>query len=260
MKCSRNIPPEASAATAPRQRRAFTLIELLVVIAIIGLIAAITLPSVTKLFSTGADVQAYNIMSALLSGARAYAIQNATYAGVHVQLVTNTALPLDMQGDCYVCVVAYDQNTHLFVPAEGFTPRKIPGEMAFGEISDKFVDPNPAGDYNQVAFTAVGINDFMTFTVVFSPSGAVTRNVPGNNIVFDSNQPLFNPATDPNQRLWDPNIANHGTTGEAGATALTMFNAGELIYLPEPNRADYMNKNGQFLPINVYTGQMFPRR
>ncbi|RKY25443.1 MAG: hypothetical protein DRP83_06200, partial [Planctomycetota bacterium] len=95
---------------------------------------------------------------------------------------------------------------------------------------------------------------FTTFTIVFSPSGQVVTRVAGGNVVFAPGG-LFTPAA---TAVWDLNTAN-AAASSTGATAITMFDYRELNLRSAAERIIYLNESGQFLPINVYTGQLFPR-
>lgn len=226
---------------------------MLVTISLIVLITATTLPSVIGIFNAGADSQAYNIIAAQLRAARAHAIERGSYAGVHVQLGDPSANP-KVAGACYSAVVAYDPNLPFpaFVLAKGFAPRRMPGGIAFGELSSDFVDPN--GDYQHL--DDADLDDFTAFTVVFSPSGSVVTMVDGLAIDFDPNELIFSGAA--KQRLWDPNTANDDGDGEIGVTALTLFEYRMLEV--SANRSRYLDENGQFLPVNIHTGQLFARK
>ncbi|MDY6913530.1 MAG: prepilin-type N-terminal cleavage/methylation domain-containing protein [Planctomycetota bacterium] len=227
-------------------RRGFTLIELLTVMGIIVLLAGIALPSVVGLFRAGADAQAYNLLAAQLTAARALAIQESTYAGVHVQLADPDENP-SLEGVCYASIVIYSGSSQ-FGQAPGYIPRRIPGGMAFGELSNTFV--NSSGDYQGLS----DIDDFTTFTIVFSPSGSVVVNVAGGNVQFNTNDNLFDD-TSPNIALWDATDANDDTEG---VSAVTMFHYS--TFNKTGDRAAYLNESGQFLPVNVYTGQLFQRQ
>ena len=294
------------------RRRGYTLVELLVVMAMIALILGIALPSIFGLLNAGAEAQAYNKLSSMLTMARALAVQNGTYAGVHVQMVDNLADHSDLAGTCYAAVMIYknvalaDQTPVMrFVLAPGYAPTPMPGGMAFGEVSGYFVLPDYNSDGSddyaalQTNTNAAGalLEDFGSFTIVFSPTGSVVRQVEGQNVQF-----LYRYSDDPNLRpefqqtrtlffddssnaprardgraIWSINIANDwdtggtnavarnrkgdGGDGEPGATALTLFRYAEVYGAGTPAlRAGLLNRTGQFLPMNIYTGQLFRRQ
>jgi len=219
----------------------FTLIEMVAAVALVILIAGVALPSIVSLFKAGSDAQAYNLLAGQLTAARALAIAEGTYAGVHVQLADPT-VNTKLAGTCWSAVVIYRDDEDVdkkFVLAEGFIPQRMPGNMAFGEPTNNPTD----------------LDDFTSLTVVFSPSGAVVTQVAGANIDFNDTDPLFD-ATDP-RRLWDIGIAND----EQGISALTMFDYVQLRARSGSAQWEaYLNEAGQLIPINVYTGQLFPRR
>ncbi len=228
-------------------RPAFTLVELIVTISIIALLAATALPTISGLFNAGADKQAYNIIAAQITAARALAIVEGTYAGVHVQIADRD----ELENICYAAVVIYDDSTSVnaFVLADGFTPQRMPGNIAFGELRSPFVDVDAYQNLNDG-----DLADFTTFTIVFSPAGQVVKNVNGNLVAFVEDN-LFKlgaiGSIDP--QLWyDPDA-------EAGATAITLFDYKTLKVLSPGGRADYLDENGQFLVLNLYTGQFFYR-
>ena len=203
------------------------------VLSIILLAAGMVVPGVAALFTAGAESQAYNVMAGLLAGARAYAIQNATYAGVHVQLGDGSA---GLANTCWAAVVALDPNDpNMFRLADGFSPQRMPGSVAMGELKDEFVSGN---SYQNLADDQIG--DFTTFTVVFSPDGAIVGKVGDKQIVCAKVQDLWSD--------FDPDA-------EEGAAAVTIFDYDEFrARTTAQERADYLNANGRFLPINRYTG------
>ena len=251
---------------APRRRRgrgAFTLVELLVVLSMIVLIAATVIPSVLKVFAAGTDAQAYNVLTAQLAAARALAITSGTYAGVHLQHADPDATALT--DVWFAAVVSYedvnpDENIldMKFTLADGYTPRRLPGSMVFGEIRGTFMN---GSDYQGVGSDG-GVEDFTTFTVVFAPSGAIVRQVQMRNITFDGGAAIFDDADDPGC-LWDPDVANDdhdgGDDGESGAIAVVLFDYSAFRELAAAQRDEYLKGSGQLIPLNVYTGQPFPR-
>ncbi len=188
-------------------RRGFTLVELLVTITVIALLAGISLPTVMALFDAGADKQACNIMAAQLMNARAEAIRNMTYVGVHVQLADHTVLANStLENVCFAAVVWDDPETpdNLLTLAPGCIPRRMPKHTALGRIDSAYV--TAAGNYENLGGD-VGLKGFTTFTVLFSPNGKVALQVEGENIRFDSGGPLFSGSG----QLW--NCPLSGRTG-----------------------------------------------
>ena len=239
--------------TRDKRRSGFTLIELLVVVALIILIAGIALPTVINLFSAGADAQAYNLLAAQLAYARSQAIFLGTYVGVHVQAADRS----ELSKDCYSAVVWDDPDVsgHEFSLLPDAKPEKIPGNFGFGKLFGTFF--NSSGDYQGLDDS--GLEDFTTFTIVFSPQGQIVKFVEGaanGHVAFTTDDKLFgDPDTNPTV-LWEkPDDAE-------GVTAVTIFNYAEMKAIsPSGNaRRDYMNNNwGQILALNIYTGRFFHR-
>jgi prepilin-type N-terminal cleavage/methylation domain-containing protein len=240
-------------------RSAFTLIELLIVIGIIGALLTIALPSLARLFASGADAQAYNLMAAQLVAVRAQALKRSRFIGLHVQMVDSTVNP-SFTDVCYAAVLRYDDSSGNFVadPDTDLLPRRIPGNMAFAEVKSPYV--NDAGDYQPLDNLA--LVGFTTFTVVFSPSGTVVRQVNGADIRLDTSGNGMFTGTN---RLWDSNAA----VTEPGATALAMFDYAKLsrgdwndnnVNSEPADRQRYLDMNCRFLTINRYTGQLDRRR
>jgi prepilin-type N-terminal cleavage/methylation domain-containing protein len=228
--------------------RGFTLIELLVVIAIILLVASLTIPSIADIFSSGSDVQSYQMLDSLLRAARARALEKQTFVGVHVQPGDGA---VDRPNSSFACVVERDPETGLFGRAAGFEPIQFPGNIAFGEIKD---DRHTVEDGGQ--FNLQNPEIFVTLTFVFSPEGKLVRSIDGRKIMFDTSDKLFSGATS----LWKSNWKYGSKIDETGATAVTMFN---LQFFNNAGghheRNAYMNDKGVFLGVNLYTGQLFPR-
>jgi len=233
--------------------RAFTLVELIVVIGIFSAVALIAVPSIARVFTSGADAQAYNLMAAQLASARARAMQKARYTGVHVQMVDPIARP-PLEGTCYMAVLYFDSSAGDFKVDKGLLPERIPGTMAFGELSDSYVE---GGNYKNL-----GDVGFTTFTVVFSPSGSLVKQVEGKPVKIDTAEEIFTGGATGTTRVWNPALA----TDELGATALTIFDHAQFIRADKSGAADladrakYLNVTGQFLTINVYTGQLERRK
>ena len=224
-------------------RRAFTIIELLVVISTIALVLTITMPGIIGLFTAGTDLQSRNVISGMLGAARSVAIENQSYAGVHVQIGIN--------GKCWAVVMQYDNDPTSasygkFVPVSGFKPRSMPGDMAFGGISSDYVS---GGNYDPTVHT--DLDGFTTFNVIFSSDGSLTALVNGNVPQLETNVEIFN-GTD-KQKIWEPSGL---ALNEPGVRAITAFHYKEIKVLPD--KQGWLEKNGQFLCINPYTGKLLP--
>lgn len=229
-------------------RPGFTLFELLIVVGIIIMVLTIALPTIIAMLASGADAQAYNIMSGQLVVARALALENDTYVAVHVQIAQAQGAQSseDLSRTCYSAITWLGPGGGTtFELVKGYTPNRMPGTLAFGEISATFV--NPQSKF-VLGSGPTGLADFTAFSIIFSPGGEVVKLVNGNFIQFAT--ALAGPIS-----LWDPTYAN----GEEGATDITLFDYGELIVLNTPLQEQYLDENAQFLPVNTYTGRLFSR-
>ena len=235
-----------SQAHGPRRagaRRAFTLMELTVVMSLMLLLAAATIPSAVNLFAAAADTQSYNLLNAQLKSARAHAIGKGTYAGAHVQM----GKVGDQIGTCYTLVMQYDWAQNFFTPAEGFMPHRVPGTMAFGEVTGDFITAATFGEMDDASLA-----DFTTFTIVFTGGGSVCRYVRGENVKYDAAGKVF--AGPGNAKLWDL------PEEELGVTALMLVDYTKLQQRTSIERGAYLNETSEFLPVSIHTGQLFERQ
>lgn len=237
-------PPRGRAATA---RSAFTLFELLIVVGIIIMVLSVALPTIVAMLTSGADAQAYNVLSGQLVVARALASESDTYVAVHVQIAQAAAAKSseDLSNACYSAITWQNPSGGAnFELITGYAPNRMPGTLAFGEISDAFVTAQSEFSIGSSAVLA----DFTAFSIVFSPRGEVVKRVNGNTLQFAT-------ALAGAGQLWNTTYAN----GEEGATAITLFDYGELVALETSLQEKYLNENAQFLPVNTYTGRLFSR-
>jgi prepilin-type N-terminal cleavage/methylation domain-containing protein len=242
-------------------RSGFTLIELTVVISVIVLAMGIALPTLLTMFSAGADKQAENVFSSLCTAARIVAIRDSKYTCVHGQI--GTGLKKGVVDTFYLAICEQnDPNNLNFRQVQGFDPQRLPGDMCLGAVSVKSVSGGSSGTY--IGSVVDDPKQFACFNVIFSPSGRVVSLVNNSVIQFASDDLVF--SSDPNMQLWDLSVANANSVA-MGVSAVTLFPYGQ--YLARKiggnvndltSRLGYINTNGQFLPINYYTGQMFPRR
>lgn len=243
-------------------RHGFTLMELLVVIGVIALVAAVAVPSIRSIFTAGTNVQAYNLMAAQLTAARSLAMETSDYAAAHVQLGDPTND--ELRGRSYAALFTFSGSE--FVAATGYEAQRIPGTMAFGELSDSFIATggNFQGVSGDVTTASSGLSDFTSFTVVFGATGEAVRQihkVDDGKVHFATSGAAGAYFTSgSHDRLWDPVTANQGSAGEPPYAAMCLFDMSEIQTGTDAFRHEYLDDNAEFLPVNVHSGQLFPRR
>lgn len=225
----------------------FTLIELMVVAALLAMLLGATIPSMVSLFSSGADSQAVNLMSAQLTAARALAMRHNTYAGVHVQMgvAYNGSTPEDTS-NCYIGIIKKNSTTGIYEIVDGYPIQPVPGTMAFGQVSEDFLDGNEY-DINN-------LREFCRFSIVFSPTGSLVVE----NVTFDEGHAVFVGSSDAEETAIWRQPSEFDNPHPPSVTAVTVFDFQQAKMFG--NIAEYLNENGQFLPINVHTGLLHPRR
>lgn len=264
------------------RRGAFTLLEMMVVVGLIAILAVMALPAVISMYNSGAEAQAYNLISAQIAASRARAITSSTYAGIHVQMADPTRDP-QLRGVSYSGLIVYDAKEKYFDLVQGSTPSRVPGTMAVGYaslavpplaqaspgVSAGSLDATLTSGSSSEPFTGgsqgppggakeVSLEKFTTFSVIFNPTGAVTRYAGNRPIHFNPSSSAFTRGmgTFVSTRLWkdlDTNVSQD----RFGVTALVMFDLVE--YEAASNRAQYLNENARILPLNIHTGQLYGR-
>jgi hypothetical protein len=168
---------------------------------------------------------------------------------------------------CYAAVMIYNTDPadvatfQKFTLAPGYEPRKLPGNWAFGEVlgPGSYVKADSTYDATKLGNGGPeNIYTFTTLTVVFSPSGQLVRKVNGKDIEFefDTSTPtntLFSGTT----KIWDSSLVS---PAKAGVAAVTMFDWSKVRFMDAAGRAAELSKSGQFLAVNVNTGQLVIRR
>ncbi len=256
-------PRHASTTPARTERQAFTLIEILVVVALIAMVIGLALVNTATIIRSSADAQAYNLLAAQLRAARALAIQQNTYAGVHVQLAKNPISDANPKlRKAYSTVVALhsslaDAGPAVFQQAAGFRYREVPGTIAFGDLTndqdaifdgDQFDLPDTGGWSGPEDTTDLN-ERFTSATIVFSPAGRIVRNVLGKQIEVAGGL-----VGSGGKALWRPIDA------ENGARALCIFDLTAYLTAGGRDAANkYLDLNASYLPVNVHTGQIYDR-
>ena len=226
--------------------RGFTLFELLIVVGIIILVLTITLPPMMSMLTSGADAQAYNLLSGQLMVARSVAMENGTHVAVHVQM----GQAADVSDGCFSAVtwIAPGTTNTTFSLASGYSSNRMPGTLAFGEISADFVN---GSDFDLTP----GLGDFTAFSILFNARGEVVKKVDGGGTIVFDDDALTGLVGD--GKLWSSALAN----GEDGIWAVTLFDYSKLVSLTvTADREAYLGNNAQLLPVNTYTGRLFSRK
>ena len=158
------------ACEPPRRPEGFTLVELLVVLALVMLISVIALPSVARIFDSGADAMAYNQMSAQLEAARVYALENSKPAGIHLQLADPVANP-DLEGVQFVTVIARDENIDNGTAQSGTATTLTDNSKSWtpGDMDDYVVEITAGTGTGQSRTIQSNTVDTLTVTAAWTP-------------------------------------------------------------------------------------------
>ncbi|HDZ21291.1 hypothetical protein LCGC14_0181500 [marine sediment metagenome] len=87
------------------RQRGLTLVEMTIVLGLVIMVATAAMPSIMKIVDANAYAQAENLMAAQLRGARATAVFNQLYSGVHHQRIDTTARGNERLKDRFVVAV-----------------------------------------------------------------------------------------------------------------------------------------------------------
>jgi prepilin-type N-terminal cleavage/methylation domain-containing protein len=232
---------------------AFTLMEMMVVIGVILLLALVVLPSSLSLLRSGSESQAYNLFAGQCSAARAYAMENGVNAMVHVQLADppgTDAASEKLRGVAYMTIMASGSNSFGSVPA--FPLLRMPGTMGMGELSAKFLTTGDNASFDGGSLdTTNKLNDFTTLSVAFSPRGNVIDKINGADLKLNSSDGVFTGGG----RLWQ------APADEPGVRAVTIFDCTKLeAAVTGSSRAAFLNDYAPYIPLNMHTGQLYPRQ
>lgn len=164
-------------------------------------------------------------------------------------------------------LLATNSGLNAFAMATGQSLKRVPGSMAFGELTTSGFGGTP-GTYNGTTNSfASGVfdggaydpvneqsNDFTSFSVVFSPHGMLSSLPNGQRVL------LSNTLVEGSKRLWDKTVANkidaQGTTwGEPGASVITMFNYAKFRTARDDG-VSFLNKTARLIPVNVHMGEL----
>jgi len=116
------------------RRTGFTLIELAVALTVILMIVGMVIPTLTNMLESRAEMEAFNLVAAQLTAARAEAITENTYAGIHVQL---GAQGTDIEETSYSMIISLSagevlKDNPVFTRNAAFLPRTCPAARPWG--------------------------------------------------------------------------------------------------------------------------------
>lgn len=160
-----------------KRTRGLTLIEMTVVIGAIVILVGFGMPALRSLvrsFESSGGTR--SMIGAALNSARAAAVQNQRYTGVRFQLRCTSGDPTNplrgaLEAPQYMIFIVHGEPGKMgdlasgFRVMEGAEPIKLPETIGVIDLSEAGIV-----DYNDL----VALNDALTFSVVFSPSGKLT--------------------------------------------------------------------------------------
>lgn len=239
-----------------KSKHGFTLIEVLVVLGVIAILVGITLPGIIDIFSSGSEGQAFSVTNSLLRTARAYAIENSVYTAVHFQPADRDLEEYSDRWSTFASIMVWNEDDGYFEMPAGFEPVAIPGGVAVGAVDDRFFNSDGSiRPFDEISRT---VEMLVTATVIFSPEGKVVRRAPTSN-----GHAKFNLAGGDlfsgDLRIWD-NDDSIWKMETLGVTAVTFFPLQECMSIAPGNVPYFLQDKAAFTGINLYTGQLFPRK
>lgn len=187
---------------------------------------------------------------------------------------TNSGCKLDILGTSSSVTVTEDGCPYRINPSfnmyAGFSPQKIAKGYLFGQLDGFLIETAGAtnGNYDSTKLdTEAKLEDFLTFTVMFAPTGRLVKYPMQTNIYYNSKSILFSSAS--KQQIWDYSLTNENRSsgtpapdGEAGISGVTMVEdePGGFRSMSGDKRAELLNKTGQYIPINYFTAELLDKR
>lgn len=158
-----------------KRRSGLTLIEMTVVIGAIVILVGFGLPAVrTLMHSFESSGGTRSMIGAALNSARSMAVKEQRYAGVRFQPRCVSGDPADpisglLDAPQYMIFIVHDTDmsglADGFRAMDGAEPVKLPHTIGVMDLTAR-----GTADYNDIS----ELNDALTFSIVFSPSGKLT--------------------------------------------------------------------------------------
>jgi type II secretory pathway pseudopilin PulG len=263
---------------------------MLVVIALILLVAGMAMPTIAQLFRSGADAQAYNLVSAQINATRTYAMQNNCFACLHLQVATGpgSSDPQTTVGVIFVwnpTISKFGLTNPTTGQPTGFDPQSYPGNYAFGQASAAFINigntttntylsqvANVGGgcDFNPANTTAVADKRtlniaapwFTSVNIIFTPLGDITTTINGQtSFLFDTTSAAFYTQTagvaPAGQGVWEAGTANSRWTNSLQTNGFSAVNALTMFSMTDANNS-YKTSPNDFLSFINQSGQLIP--
>jgi len=243
-----------------RSRKAFTLVEMITVVGLITIVLTIVLPTISSVTDSTDRSKTANLLPPYVALARTEALKRSEYVGLHIGLSDRGS-----GIRCYMAFVSGQFNGSQIAiqalknsGAVAYPPKALPSPYAFGELSGNFVDGS--GNFTSVSSgdsdgdgIQDALEDFTTFTILFSPIGTMVAKEP---ITYIADSTLFGTPAPSNDILWKLPQNDHDTT-TTSALGATLVDCQILGDKTGSDWASYLNDNAEFMAFNSYTGEYF---